>query len=213
MNQQAYKTVRAYGFDEFIINKSRFIGHAKPVASQEEALAFLQELRQRYKDASHNCFAYVIGQNAGIQRYSDDGEPSGTAGLPIIEVVKAQGVVDVCVVVTRYFGGILLGAAGLVRAYTQGAAVALKAAGVVTMHRTHRYLFDVDYPLLGRLEHWLEGQPARVEQKDFGACVTFELSVREADAPAFLEGLRRVSLGRIEPLLAEESYQGWAGEA
>ena len=206
---QAYKTVASYGCDEFIINKSRFIGHAKPVKSQEEALEFLSEMRQKYKDASHNCFAYIIGQNAGIQRYSDDGEPSGTAGLPIIEVVKNQNVVDVCVVVTRYFGGILLGASGLVRAYTQGAVTGLKAAGVVTMHPTQRYLFDVDYPLLGSLDHWLASQPVRVEAKEFSACVTFTLCVKTQDAPALLNGLTQISQGRIEPMLMEECYLGW----
>ena len=206
---QAYKTVSAYGSEEFIINKSRFIGHARPVSSQEEALDFLNDMRLKYKDASHNCFAYIVGQNAGIQRYSDDGEPSGTAGLPIIEVVKAQNVVDVCVVVTRYFGGVLLGAAGLVRAYTQGAVVGLKAAKVVTMHRTHHYLFDVDYSLLGRVDHWLESQPIRMESRDFGACVTLGVKVKEADAPAFLKGLSEVTQGKAEPLLAEEGYDGW----
>ncbi len=209
MEEGAYRTVRGYGMEEFIINKSRFLGHARPAASQEEAQAFLSEMRLKYKDASHNCFAYVIGQNAGIQRYSDDGEPSGTAGLPIIEVVKAQNVVNVCVVVTRYFGGVLLGAAGLVRAYTQGAVSALRAAQVVTMHRTQRYLFDLDYPLLGRVDHWLEGQPVRLESRDFGACVTLGVAVKNADAPAFLRGLSEVTQGKAEPLLAEEGYDGW----
>ena len=115
-----YKTVRQAASDEFIINKSRFIGYASPAEAEEEALAFLQSIRQKHKDANHNCYAYVIGLNAGIMRYNDDGEPGGTAGLPIMEVLKARGVVNVCVVVTRYFGGILLGAGGLVRAYTQG---------------------------------------------------------------------------------------------
>lgn len=115
-----YRTLRQSASDEFIINKSRFIGYAAPCETEAEALAFLQSIRTKHKDATHNCYAYIIGQNAGIMRYSDDGEPGGTAGLPMIEVLKHQGVVNCCCVVTRYFGGVLLGAGGLVRAYTQG---------------------------------------------------------------------------------------------
>ena len=125
-----FKTLRLAASDEFIIHKSRFIGYASPAQTEEEALAFLQSIRMKHKDATHNCYAYVIGRNAGVMRYSDDGEPGGTAGLPMMEVLKAQGVVNCCVVVTRYFGGVLLGAGGLVRAYTQGCAAALKAGAV-----------------------------------------------------------------------------------
>ena len=121
-----YRTLRQSASDEFIINKSRFIGYAAPCETEAEALAFLQSIRTKHKDATHNCYAYIIGQNAGIMRYSDDGEPGGTAGLPMMEVLKHQGVVNCCCVVTRYFGGVLLGAGGLVRAYTQGAVVALE---------------------------------------------------------------------------------------
>ena len=105
-----YRTLRQSASDEFIINKSRFIGYAAPCETEAEALAFLQSIRTKHKDATHNCYAYIIGQNAGIMRYSDDGEPGGTAGLPMMEVLKHQGVVNCCCVVTRYFGGVLLGA-------------------------------------------------------------------------------------------------------
>ena len=104
-----YRTLRQSASDEFIINKSRFIGYAAPCETEAEALAFLQTIRTKHKDATHNCYAYIIGQNAGIMRYSDDGEPGGTAGLPMMEVLKHQGVVNCCCVVTRYFGGVLLG--------------------------------------------------------------------------------------------------------
>ena len=128
--QLSYKTLRAENSAEFVINKSRFIGYGCPCETEEEALAFLARIRQKHKDATHNCYAYIIGLNSGIMRYSDDGEPGGTAGMPIIEVMKARGVVNCAVVVTRYFGGILLGAGGLVRAYAQGSKAALDAAGV-----------------------------------------------------------------------------------
>ena len=209
MDANAYRTVAAPGNAQFIINKSRFIGHAAPCKTEEEALAFLASVRQQHKDASHNCYAYVIGRNAGIARYSDDGEPSGTAGTPIIEVIKARGVVDVCVVVTRYFGGILLGAGGLIRAYAEGSKVGLDAARVVVMHKTCRYAFDTDYASVGKLDFWLKSQPVQLNERSFGAEVTYDLSVRQEDAPAFLEGLVQVSLGRIEPVLLEEGYQPW----
>ena len=209
MKEESYRTVLQRGSDEFIIHKSRFIGHGAPVRSEEEALDFLADVRRTHKDASHNCYAYIVGRNAGIARYSDDGEPSGTAGAPIIEVIKAQGVVDVCVVVTRYFGGILLGAGGLIRAYAQGSKTALNAARVVVMHKTHRYLFDADYAMVGKLDYFLKFQPVRVNGRDFAENVTYDVSVKQADVPAFLRGLTEASLGRVEPLLLEEDFGPW----
>ena len=151
MSMKPYKTLLRAASDEFVVNKSRFIGHGCPCETEEAALAFLAGIRARHKDATHNCYAYIVGANMGIMRYSDDGEPGGTAGMPIIEVMKARGVTNCAVVVTRYFGGILLGAGGLVRAYSQGAAAALNACGVGVMHPTARYLLEVPYPMLGRL--------------------------------------------------------------
>ena len=153
--QLSYKTLREENSAEFIINKSRFIGYGCPCETEEEALAFLARIRQKHKDATHNCYAYIIGLNSGIMRYSDDGEPGGTAGMPIIEVMKARGVVNCAVVVTRYFGGILLGAGGLVRAYAQGSKTALDAAGVVVMEKSARQLVEVDYSTWQRLEYFL----------------------------------------------------------
>lgn len=205
-----YKTLRRAASDEFIINKSRFIGYASPAETEEEALAFLQSIRLKHKDASHNCYAYVIGRNAGIMRYSDDGEPGGTAGLPMMEVLRAQGVVNCCAVVTRYFGGVLLGAGGLVRAYTQGCAVALKAAQVIVMEPSMHYLCEVGYPLWDKVQHTLRGLPTQLVSSEFTTAVTFGLLVREKDAEAVLQELTRVTDGRIEALLEAESYEGWA---
>ena len=120
MALKPYKTFIKAADDSFIINKSRFIGHGCPCETEEEALKFLSDIRAKHKDANHNCYAYIIGANMGVMRYSDDGEPGGTAGMPIIEVMKARGVTNCAVVVTHYFGGVLLGAGGLVRAYSQG---------------------------------------------------------------------------------------------
>ena len=205
----SYKTLLARGSEEFIINKSRFIGYGAPCETEEEALAFLREIREKHKDATHNCYAYIIGLNAGIMRYSDDGEPGGTAGLPMMEVLKAQGVVNCCVVVTRYFGGVLLGAGGLVRAYTQGAVIALKAAQVVIMEPSQRYLCEVAYPLWDRVTHALKTMPVQLVSSEFTTAVGFTLLVREKDAEAMLADLTRLTDAKFEYLLEDESYEAW----
>ena len=209
MSAAPYKTLRQEAADEVIINKSRFIGYACPCETEEEALAFLQKIRTKHKDATHNCYAYVIGRNAGIMRYSDDGEPGGTAGLPMMEVLKAQGLVNCCVVVTRYFGGVLLGAGGLVRAYTQGTVIALKAAQVVTMEPSQRYLCEVAYPLWDRVTHALKTMPVQLVGSEFTTAVGFTLLVREKDAEQMLEDLTRLTDARFEYLLEDESFEAW----
>ncbi len=208
----SYRTLMKRGSDEFIVNKSRFIGHGAPVESEEEALAFLAEIRRTYADASHNCFAYIVGANMGVMRYSDDGEPGGTAGMPIIEVMKNRGVTNACVVVTRYFGGVLLGAGGLVRAYTQGAAIAVNACGVGVMHPTARYMMDVPYPMLSRVEYFFKSAPVLVEAKDFSDVITFTFLVKVSDEPALLESLTQLSEGRLEPMRFDEIYNAWKEE-
>ncbi len=204
-----YRTVLKAAGDEQIIQRSRFIGDASPAASAEEALAFLEAVRARHRDATHHCYAYIIGQNAGIMRYSDDGEPSGTAGLPIIEVMKARGVVDCCVVVTRYFGGVLLGAGGLTRAYAHTCAIALDAAGVCVMHPTETWLAEVPYALWDRVRHELAGLPARLESTEFTSAVAFEFSVKAQDSQRVRDCLARVTDGRAEMLLEGESHSPW----
>ena len=115
MAQSGYKTIRGFGTDEFVERKSRFIGSIQPVSTEEEAVAFIQSVKERHREANHNVYAYVLREGQ-IRRYSDDGEPQGTGGVPVLEVLLKEGLVDCCVVVTRYFGGVLLGAGGLVRA-------------------------------------------------------------------------------------------------
>ena len=205
----SYKTLMKRGCDEFIVNKSRFIGHGAPVETEEDALAFLAEIRKKHADATHNCYAYIIGRNMGVMRYSDDGEPGGTAGMPIIEVMKNRGVVNACVVVTRYFGGVLLGAGGLVRAYTQGAVTAIDASGVGVMHLTARYMMDVSYPMLSRVEYFLKSAPVIVEDKDFSDVITLTLLVKCADEDKLLADLTQLSEGRLEPMRFDETYMAW----
>ena len=205
----SYKTLMKRGCDEFIINKSRVIGYGAPAETEEEALAFLAEIRKKHADATHNCYAYIIGRNMGVMRYSDDGEPGGTAGMPIIEVMKNRGVVNACVVVTRYFGGVLLGAGGLVRAYTQGAVTAIDACGIGVMHPTARYMMDVPYPMLSRVEYFLKSAPVIVEDKDFSDVITLTLLVKCADEDKLLVDLTQLSEGRLEPMRFDETYMAW----
>jgi len=209
MSLISYKTLMKRADDEFIINKSRFIGYGCPCETEEEALAFLKEIREKHADASHNCYAYIIGPNMGIMRYSDDGEPGGTAGMPIIEVMKARGVTNCAVVVTRYFGGILLGAGGLVRAYSQGAATALDACGVGTIYPTSRYLLEVSYPMLNRLDYFLKDEPILLEDKTFTDVITYTFLIKSADEEAFLSRLTNMSEGTLSPLLYETIYHPW----
>ena len=147
-----YKTVHEFGQDEVIIEKSTFIGYAKPVKTEEEAVEFINEIKKKHKDARHNVWAYTIGQNMNIQRYSDDGEPQGTAGIPTLEVIKKEDLRDVAVVVTRYFGGIKLGAGGLVRAYTKGAKIGLEAAKIIEKVMFQEVRVRIDYNQLGRVQ-------------------------------------------------------------
>ena len=209
MTLKPYKTLLTRASDEFIINKSRFIGYGAPAASEEEALGFLADVRSAHKDASHHCYAYLSGANMGVMRYSDDGEPGGTAGMPIIEVMKARQITNACVVVVRYFGGVLLGAGGLTRAYSQGAATAINAAGVGEVSPTRRYLMEVPYPMLGRVEYLLKSLPVIVEDKQFSDAIVMTLIVRARDDEAFLSAVTSGTDGRIEPIFMEEMYKAW----
>lgn len=148
-----YLTVKKSAEDRFDEKKSLFIGYVARVTTEEEAKSFVAEIKSKHKDATHNCYAYVVGQNMGIQRYSDDGEPQGTAGIPILEVIKKSRLTDCAVVVTRYFGGVLLGAGGLTRAYTKGASVAIKAAGIVEKVKGVRISIILDYDLFGKVQY------------------------------------------------------------
>lgn len=207
-----YRTLKSAASDEFIVNKSRFLGYAAPCGTEEAALTFLSEIRLKHRDASHNCYAYVIGENAGIMRYSDDGEPGGTAGMPIMEVIKNRQVVNCCVVVTRYFGGVLLGAGGLVRAYTKGCAIALDAAGVVTMQPSARLLVEIGYSLWDKTRHALKGQPVIVESTSFGAAVGATLLVRMDDLKGVSDALVSLTDGKIDLIVGEELMYGWPEE-
>ena len=203
---QTYKTLHEYGKDEYIVEKSVFIGHAKPVTSEEEARAFIDEMKAKYKDATHNVWAYTKGQSMNIQRYSDDGEPQGTAGIPTLELIKKEDLRDVVVVVTRYFGGVKLGAGGLVRAYTKGAKIGLEAAKIVEKKLFRRISIACDYTLLGKLQNELAGNEYQLEDILYTDNVTIVVNC-EFDRIDELKNLAtEISSGQADIIDGEEMY-------
>ncbi|MEW8956716.1 YigZ family protein [Clostridium sp.] len=176
----AYITIkkeRAIG--EFEERKSEFIGHIKRVTTEEEARAFINEIKNKHKQATHNVYAYIIGENMGIQRYTDDGEPQGTAGIPMLEVIKKNNLTDCCIVVTRYFGGILLGTGGLVRAYSKGASVAIKEAGIVEKVKGVTLKITMDYDLLGKVQYVCMENNWHIEDSEYTDKVTIYILCEE----------------------------------
>lgn len=176
-----YNTIAKRCEARFIEKKSEFIGYLCPVQTEEQATAFIEEIRAMHRKATHNCYAYILREN-NTARHSDDGEPGGTAGVPIYEVLRKEGLTDVCCVVTRYFGGIMLGAGGLVRAYTRGAKDAVEAAQIKRMAAAVRLEIAVDYGLYGRLAQIFADMDARVEKEDFSDNVRITLCIREESA-------------------------------
>ncbi|MED4603081.1 YigZ family protein [Paenibacillus validus] len=201
-----YRTVKRLGTAEIVIKKSRFIGFAKPVHDEAEAVAFIESIKKEHWNATHNCSAYLIGERDEIQKASDDGEPSGTAGKPILEVIKNQGLKNVAVVVTRYFGGILLGAGGLVRAYTDGAVAGLAAAEQVykVLHREVRV--TIDYTWLGKVENELRGRGMMMEETEFTDKVTLRCLPLAKDADHFMAWMIDLTQGQGEIQEGESRY-------
>lgn len=191
-----YKTIAKPCEAKFIEKKSEFIGYLCPVQTEEQAIAFIEQIRAMHRKATHNCYAYILREN-NAARHSDDGEPGGTAGVPIYEVLRKEGLTDVCCVVTRYFGGIMLGAGGLVRAYTKGAKDAVDAAQIKCMASAEQLLVTVDYGLYGRLAQIFLDFDARVENEEFADNVKITLYVREESAEKLRETLIDTCNGNV----------------
>lgn len=203
----SYLVPSGYGEAEFVEKRSRFIGRVWLTNTEAEALERLRETRERHRDATHNVYAYIIKEN-NITRYSDDGEPSGTSGMPTLNVFASEKVTNVCCVVTRYFGGTLLGTGGLVRAYSKAAKMALDAAGISRMDRWWSYLLSCEYGFYDRLKRLLEEYEAVVENTDFGSDVIADVLIRSDRAQAFEDTLREASNGRAICENAGESFLG-----
>lgn len=202
-----YLVPSEYGEDEFIEKKSRFIGRIWPAETEEEALARIQEMKKKHYDATHNCWAYIIRD--GAVRFSDDGEPGGTAGMPMLQVLQREGLYNAVCVVTRYFGGILLGAGGLVRAYTKGAKIAVDAAGK-SMKRVWTVLYvPCPYSFYERVRLEVEAFGGIVRKADFGAEVELELLFPEAKTRAFLDRLTDMTAGTVESMEIGQEYRAF----
>ncbi|MDH6425623.1 YigZ family protein [Paenibacillus sp. FSL R5-0887] len=193
---EQYQTVRSSGSKEVVIRKSRFIGHVMPVENEEEALLFIEDIKKKHWNATHNCSAYVIGERDEIQRQSDDGEPSGTAGKPILEVIRNQGVKNVAIVVTRYFGGIMLGAGGLIRAYTDGAVLALEAGEVITRVLRREVFVEIEYTWLGKVENELRGRGIQTGETLFTDKVTLLCLPRNDEGETFMAWITDLTQGQ-----------------
>lgn len=190
-----YKTVEKEASDFFIEKKSRFIGYVKPVKTQDEAVEYINTIKSKHWDATHNVYAYVLREN-NIQRYSDDGEPGGTAGVPVLDVILKEGVSDVCVVATRYFGGTLLGAGGLVRAYSHTSKIALEAGKIITMAQCSVMKAEVDYSFYERFNKLLEEFSANIINTEFADNVRLTFSLKENLSEYLNERLTDLSNGK-----------------
>lgn len=199
-----YLTIKKQSNDEFEEKKSRFIGYIKRVESEEEAKEFVQEIKSMHKMATHNCWAYVIGENLGVQRYSDDGEPQGTAGIPILEVIKKSGLTDCAIVVTRYFGGIMLGAGGLTRAYTKGASTAVKAGGIVEKVKGKPINIKINYDLIGKLQYICGENNWIIENTEYAEDVTITLILEVSEGIKAVEEITEATNGKALINLGEE---------
>ena len=202
-----YLVPTAFGEDEFYEKKSHFIGRVWPVETEEEALEKIQQMKKKHYDATHNCWAYIIKD--GAVRFSDDGEPGGTAGMPMLQVLQREGLYNIVCVVTRYFGGILLGAGGLVRAYTKGAKIAVDAAGK-SMKRVWTVVYlPCPYPFYERVKLLVAEFGGIIRETEFGAEVELELLFPEANVEGFFEKLTDMTSGTVEGMETGQEYKAF----
>ena len=201
-----YYIPTGHGQAELVEKRSRFIGQVWRVSSEEEARARIEEARKKHYDARHNCWCYRL-REGGVERYSDDGEPQGTAGQPMLNVFQREDVTDMVCVVTRYFGGILLGAGGLTRAYGGTAKLTLDAAGISRMRLWAVLAVPCPYPLYERMRLLVEKSGGSVENADFGTDVLLTVLLPAEDVDAFQEKVTELSAGTVEVLVEEERFQ------
>ncbi|WP_404347844.1 YigZ family protein [Sutcliffiella horikoshii] len=202
-----YYTVKGPGEHEIVIQKSRFIAHITRATTEEEAQSFIQEIKKKHSDATHNCSAYMIGENNHIQKANDDGEPSGTAGVPILEVLKKKDLKDTVVVITRYFGGIKLGAGGLIRAYGKATSEGIAATGMVERKLVQIMHTNVEYTLLGKIENELRSSAIHLlKDIHYLEDVTFDVYVEEDKCQVYLDWMIDLTNGKAEATPGERLY-------
>jgi len=201
-----YLTVNEYGKKSIIIRKSEFIGYVKNATTEEDAIEFINSIKKKHHDATHNCSAYMIGEKDEIQKANDDGEPSGTAGKPILEVIKKNNLKDTVIVVTRYFGGILLGAGGLIRAYGQTASEGIKAAGVIERILHTIVSIQIDYTWLGKIENELNNRGYQVKAIDYLDTVTVHVYIEIGQEENFQNWITNLTNGQAKITIGEQLY-------
>lgn len=198
--------MRQYGEETVIIKKSRFVGQAMPITTEKEALAFIETVQKKHWNANHNCYAYQIGPHDEIQKSNDNGEPTGTAGKPILEVIKKEGLKNVVVVVTRYFGGVLLGAGGLIRAYGQTAAASLRAAEIITRSPFQIVSVQIDYTWLGKVENETLGAGYFIDHIEYLDIVTVLSWVPVEQVEIYTTLITNLTNGQAKLTLQEQAY-------
>jgi uncharacterized YigZ family protein len=201
-----YYTVKGYGEHEIIIEKSRFIAYISRATTEEEAQHFILEIKKKHRDANHNCSAYIIGEQDHIQKANDDGEPSGTAGVPILEVLKKKKLKDTVVVITRYFGGIKLGAGGLIRAYGKSTSEGLNATGIVERKLMRVIHTKIDYTWLGKVENELRSSDYKIKEIKYLDTVEVETYVEEGQKQQFIDWMNELTNGKSEIYDGEITY-------
>ena len=200
-----YKTVAREASDEFVEKRSRFIGYVKPVKTEEEAVAFINQKRSEHWDARHNVYAYSL-REGNIKRYSDDGEPSGTAGMPVLDVIVKNEIYDVCVVVTRYFGGVLLGTGGLVRAYSQGSKIALESGGIVLMQSCSLCEVSCSYNRYGKVSSLVMENGATIDDTIYESDVKIKFHIPPEQLSQLIKKLADATSGEVQAESDGESY-------
>lgn len=204
--KESYKIITQEGVGEIVEKKSRFIGGAYFVDSAAAAEEKIAEISKKYWDARHNCYAYVIGENSETTKCSDNGEPSGTAGKPILEVINGSGITNILIIVTRYFGGVLLGTGGLVRAYTQAAQAAIAASEVGEMVYSQLLTLKVGYNMINNVQYYLGQNDITIQDSRYEADVQFDICVKDADIQKIKDGLTQKTEGQIEIIEGDKGY-------
>lgn len=204
--RQSYLTVKGNGEARIEIRKSLFISYVGNVSSEEEALAFIEAIRKEHWNATHNCYAYIIGEHDEIKRSNDDGEPSGTAGRPILSLLERMEIKDTVIVVTRYFGGIMLGAGGLIRAYSEAAKAGIIAAGLVERIISREILLTLDYSWFGKLESELASRGYQLKDKYFAELVKASFLVPQEEEEEFISLVNNLTNGEAELELGDFTY-------
>lgn len=201
-----YKSILKYGEDKIDIEKSRFIGYAMPVETEEEALEFIEKIGKKHYDATHNCYAYIIGLDGMVQRFNDDGEPSGTAGIPMLEVLKKEGLVNVVAVATRYFGGVKLGSGGLIRAYTRTCKIGIDAGIIVEETLNKIVKLRLDYTLYGAVENFLRVNGYQIKDTNYDDKVNIEIYVDKRDIEKFEKAITDLTSAEASIEMIGEEY-------